>query len=163
MHHISPATPDVSTYQYDESSGYYYDASTGLYYDASTSYYYNSGKQLFNVAELWTIVLLFLHFLWKCMELLLGNCNWNNFWNNWFPRKITNRITSINTKSLYIYRGPIKQNCFYGNLISKHKKSLILRFGDKFIWIYQRWHLFPRILWINYSYINIQRKVQWQQ
>lgn len=35
------AVPDVSTYQYDESSGYYYDASTGLYYDASSqvSYY----------------------------------------------------------------------------------------------------------------------------
>lgn len=29
----SPAVPDVSTYQYDETSGYYYDPLTGLYYD----------------------------------------------------------------------------------------------------------------------------------
>lgn len=27
------AVPDISTYQYDESSGYYYDPQTGLYYD----------------------------------------------------------------------------------------------------------------------------------
>ena len=30
------AVPDVSTYQYDSSSGYYYDASTGFYYEANT-------------------------------------------------------------------------------------------------------------------------------
>ena len=41
------ATPDVSTYQYDETSGYYYDSVTGLYYDASTSYYYNSETSQF--------------------------------------------------------------------------------------------------------------------
>ncbi|XP_016092134.1 RNA-binding protein 10-like [Sinocyclocheilus grahami] len=28
--------PDVSTYQYDESSGYYYDSLTGLYYDPNS-------------------------------------------------------------------------------------------------------------------------------
>ena len=39
---LSTATPDVSTYTYDESSGYYYDSSTGLYYDANSTYYYNS-------------------------------------------------------------------------------------------------------------------------
>lgn len=32
----SLASPDVCTYQYDESSGYYYDPSTGLYYDANS-------------------------------------------------------------------------------------------------------------------------------
>uniref|UniRef100_A0A672IBU8 RNA binding motif protein 5 n=1 Tax=Salarias fasciatus TaxID=181472 RepID=A0A672IBU8_SALFA len=37
--------PDISTYQYDESSGYYYDPQTGLYYDPSTHYYYNSQTQ----------------------------------------------------------------------------------------------------------------------
>ncbi|XP_076875023.1 RNA-binding protein 10 [Brachyhypopomus gauderio] len=37
--------PDVSTYQYDESSGYYYDPLTGLYYDANSQYYYNSHTQ----------------------------------------------------------------------------------------------------------------------
>lgn len=30
------AVPDVSTYQYDESSGYYYDPLTGLYYDPNS-------------------------------------------------------------------------------------------------------------------------------
>lgn len=30
------AMPDVSTYQYDESSGYYYDPLTGLYYDPNS-------------------------------------------------------------------------------------------------------------------------------
>ncbi|XP_026881397.2 RNA-binding protein 10 isoform X1 [Electrophorus electricus] len=37
--------PDVSTYQYDESSGYYYDPLTGLYYDANSQYYFNSHTQ----------------------------------------------------------------------------------------------------------------------
>ncbi|XP_018921840.1 RNA-binding protein 10 isoform X1 [Cyprinus carpio] len=37
--------PDVSTYQYDESSGYYYDALTGLYYDPNSQYYYNPHMQ----------------------------------------------------------------------------------------------------------------------
>lgn len=36
------ATPDVSLYQYDETSGYYYDPTTGLYYDAHSQYYYNN-------------------------------------------------------------------------------------------------------------------------
>lgn len=36
------ATPDVTQYQYDDTSGYYYDTSTGLYYDANSQYYYNS-------------------------------------------------------------------------------------------------------------------------
>ncbi|EDW03744.1 RNA-binding protein 5-B [Drosophila grimshawi] len=35
-------TPDVTRYQYDETSGYYYDPSTGLYYDAHSQYYYNN-------------------------------------------------------------------------------------------------------------------------
>ncbi|XP_014769656.1 RNA-binding protein 5 isoform X3 [Octopus bimaculoides] len=35
-------SPDVCTYQYDDSSGYYYDPSTGLYYDANSQYYYNA-------------------------------------------------------------------------------------------------------------------------
>jgi RNA-binding protein 5/10 len=45
----SPANnvPDVSTYQYDETSGYYYDPQTGLYYDASSQYYYNPQTQQF--------------------------------------------------------------------------------------------------------------------
>ena len=30
------AEPDVSTYQYEETSGYYYDPQTGLYYDANS-------------------------------------------------------------------------------------------------------------------------------
>ncbi|GIY90394.1 RNA-binding protein 10 [Caerostris extrusa] len=34
--------PDVSTYQYDETSGYYYDSITGYYYDPNSQYYYNS-------------------------------------------------------------------------------------------------------------------------
>uniref|UniRef100_A0A667YVZ5 RNA binding motif protein 5 n=1 Tax=Myripristis murdjan TaxID=586833 RepID=A0A667YVZ5_9TELE len=42
---ISPAVPDTSTYQYDESSGYYYDPQTGLYYDPNSQYYYNSQTQ----------------------------------------------------------------------------------------------------------------------
>lgn len=33
---LPPAVPDVSTYQYDESSGFYYDPLTGLYYDATS-------------------------------------------------------------------------------------------------------------------------------
>ncbi|KAM9859625.1 RNA-binding protein 5 [Aulostomus maculatus] len=41
----TPAAPDTSTYQYDESSGYYYDPQTGLYYDPNTQYYYNSQTQ----------------------------------------------------------------------------------------------------------------------
>ncbi|MPC48531.1 RNA-binding protein 5 [Portunus trituberculatus] len=47
------APPDVSTYQYDETSGYYYDPSTTLYYDASSQYYYNaeSGQYLYWDAE----------------------------------------------------------------------------------------------------------------
>lgn len=36
------AIPDLSLYQYDESSGYYYDPMTGLYYDSNSQYYYNS-------------------------------------------------------------------------------------------------------------------------
>lgn len=36
------ATPDVSQYQYDETSGFYYDPSTGLYYDSNSQYYYNN-------------------------------------------------------------------------------------------------------------------------
>jgi RNA-binding protein 5/10 len=36
------ATPDVSSYSYDESSGYYYDPQTTFYYDANSTYYYNS-------------------------------------------------------------------------------------------------------------------------
>ncbi|KAJ9579119.1 hypothetical protein L9F63_024774, partial [Diploptera punctata] len=39
--------PDVSTYQYDETSGYYYDPQTGLYYDAGSQYYYNPQTQQF--------------------------------------------------------------------------------------------------------------------
>uniref|UniRef100_A0A3Q2QZY8 RNA binding motif protein 10 n=2 Tax=Fundulus heteroclitus TaxID=8078 RepID=A0A3Q2QZY8_FUNHE len=37
--------PDVSTYQYEESSGFYYDPFTGLYYDPNSQYYYNSNTQ----------------------------------------------------------------------------------------------------------------------
>ncbi|XP_071205506.1 RNA-binding protein 10-like isoform X5 [Salvelinus alpinus] len=37
--------PDVSTYQYEESSGLYYDPLTGLYYDANSQYYYNRVTQ----------------------------------------------------------------------------------------------------------------------
>ena len=36
------ATPDVSTYTYDEGSGYYYDSVTQYYYDAKSQYYYDS-------------------------------------------------------------------------------------------------------------------------
>uniref|UniRef100_A0A673IBC5 RNA binding motif protein 10 n=1 Tax=Sinocyclocheilus rhinocerous TaxID=307959 RepID=A0A673IBC5_9TELE len=39
------ADPDVSTYQYDESSGYYYDSLTGLYYDPNSQYYFNPHTQ----------------------------------------------------------------------------------------------------------------------
>nr|AAL48124.1 RH03791p [Drosophila melanogaster] len=35
-------TPDVTQYQYDETSGYYYDSTTGLYYNAHSQYYYNN-------------------------------------------------------------------------------------------------------------------------
>uniref|UniRef100_A0A4X2LQT3 RNA-binding protein 10 n=1 Tax=Vombatus ursinus TaxID=29139 RepID=A0A4X2LQT3_VOMUR len=42
---FSIAIPDVSTYQYDETSGYYYDPQTGLYYDATSQYYYNAQSQ----------------------------------------------------------------------------------------------------------------------
>ena len=35
-------TPDVSSYQYDETSGYFYDPLSTLYYDANSQYYYNS-------------------------------------------------------------------------------------------------------------------------
>uniref|UniRef100_A0AAY4D3N3 RNA binding motif protein 10 n=1 Tax=Denticeps clupeoides TaxID=299321 RepID=A0AAY4D3N3_9TELE len=42
---VPSAVPDVSTYQYDESSGFYYDPLTGLYYDAASQYYYNSQVQ----------------------------------------------------------------------------------------------------------------------
>uniref|UniRef100_A0A8D0GRC7 RNA binding motif protein 10 n=1 Tax=Sphenodon punctatus TaxID=8508 RepID=A0A8D0GRC7_SPHPU len=44
---LSPlvAVPDVSTYQYDETSGYYYDPLTGLYYDPNSQYYYNAQSQ----------------------------------------------------------------------------------------------------------------------
>lgn len=34
--------PDVTQYQYDETSGFYYDPSTGLYYDSNSQYYYNN-------------------------------------------------------------------------------------------------------------------------
>ena len=33
---LTVAVPDVSTYQYDESSAYYYDPLTGLYYDPNS-------------------------------------------------------------------------------------------------------------------------------
>lgn len=39
--------PDVSTYQYDESSGYYYDSTTGLYFDPNSQYYWNAQTQQF--------------------------------------------------------------------------------------------------------------------
>ncbi|XP_024125065.1 RNA-binding protein 5 [Oryzias melastigma] len=39
------SVPDISTYQYDESSGYYYDPHTGLYYDPNSHYYYNVQTQ----------------------------------------------------------------------------------------------------------------------
>jgi len=42
MRPATTATPDVSQYQYDETSGYYFDPTTGLYYDASSQYYYNT-------------------------------------------------------------------------------------------------------------------------
>uniref|UniRef100_A0A4W6ERD1 RNA binding motif protein 10 n=1 Tax=Lates calcarifer TaxID=8187 RepID=A0A4W6ERD1_LATCA len=42
---LTVAVPDVSTYQYDESSGYYYDPLTGLYYDPNSQYYYNPHTQ----------------------------------------------------------------------------------------------------------------------
>ncbi|XP_037534644.1 RNA-binding protein 5 isoform X2 [Nematolebias whitei] len=37
--------PDISSYQYDESSGYYYDPQSGLYYDPTSHYYFNSQTQ----------------------------------------------------------------------------------------------------------------------
>ena len=53
LYFLFTAAPDVSTYQYDETSGYYYDPSTGLYYDANSTYYYNaeSGQYLYWDAE----------------------------------------------------------------------------------------------------------------
>ena len=39
------ATPDVSTYTYDEGSGYYYDSVTQYYYDAKSQYYYDSNTK----------------------------------------------------------------------------------------------------------------------
>uniref|UniRef100_A0A915HU63 RNA-binding protein 5 n=1 Tax=Romanomermis culicivorax TaxID=13658 RepID=A0A915HU63_ROMCU len=39
------ATPNVSLYQYESSSGFYYDPSTGLYYDGKSQYYFNSETQ----------------------------------------------------------------------------------------------------------------------
>lgn len=41
-------SPDVSTYQYDESSGYYYDPLSTLYYDANSQYYFNSKTNQFS-------------------------------------------------------------------------------------------------------------------
>ncbi|CAL8337281.1 unnamed protein product [Lota lota] len=41
----STAAPDISTYQYDESSGYYYDPQTGLFYDPNSQYHYNAQTQ----------------------------------------------------------------------------------------------------------------------
>ena len=41
------AQPDVSLYQYDETSGYYYCPLTGLYYDAHSQYYYNNEKNIY--------------------------------------------------------------------------------------------------------------------
>lgn len=43
--HKQYPTPDMSTYQYDESSGYYYDPLTGLYYDPNSQYYFNPHTQ----------------------------------------------------------------------------------------------------------------------
>ena len=37
--------PNISTYQYDETSGFYYDQLTCLYYNANTHYYYNGTNQ----------------------------------------------------------------------------------------------------------------------
>uniref|UniRef100_A0A1A7ZC14 RNA binding motif protein 5 n=1 Tax=Nothobranchius furzeri TaxID=105023 RepID=A0A1A7ZC14_NOTFU len=37
--------PNISNYQYDESSGYYYDPHSGLYYDPNSHYYYNGQTQ----------------------------------------------------------------------------------------------------------------------
>ena len=42
IYFLITATPDVSTYSYDESSGYYYDSTTQLYYDATSQYYFDS-------------------------------------------------------------------------------------------------------------------------
>uniref|UniRef100_G3N735 RNA binding motif protein 5 n=1 Tax=Gasterosteus aculeatus aculeatus TaxID=481459 RepID=G3N735_GASAC len=42
---VSVASPDASTYQYDESSGYYYHPQSGLYYDPGSQYYYNAETQ----------------------------------------------------------------------------------------------------------------------
>ena len=40
-------TPDVNSYQYDETSGYYYDPVSTLYYDANSQYYFNSKSSKF--------------------------------------------------------------------------------------------------------------------
>lgn len=40
------AVPDVTTYQYDESSGYYYDPLTGLYYDPNSQVKTMSTEQI---------------------------------------------------------------------------------------------------------------------
>lgn len=40
-------TPDVGSYQYDETSGYYYDPVSTLYYDANSQYYFNSKTSKF--------------------------------------------------------------------------------------------------------------------
>lgn len=50
---VPVAPPDVSTYQYEETSGYYYDPMTTLYYDANSQYYYNAqtGQFLYWDAE----------------------------------------------------------------------------------------------------------------
>uniref|UniRef100_A0A8C5C0S5 RNA binding motif protein 5 n=1 Tax=Gadus morhua TaxID=8049 RepID=A0A8C5C0S5_GADMO len=42
---LPTAAPDISTYQYDESSGYYYDPQTGLFYDPNSQYHYNAQTQ----------------------------------------------------------------------------------------------------------------------
>ncbi|CAG2160271.1 unnamed protein product [Oppiella nova] len=38
-------TPNISSFQLDESSGYYYDSTTGFYYDSNTQYFYNTQIQ----------------------------------------------------------------------------------------------------------------------
>merc|ERR1711892_213586 len=40
-------TPDVGSYQYDETSGYYFDPVSTLYYDANSQYYFNSKTNKF--------------------------------------------------------------------------------------------------------------------
>ncbi|KRY33180.1 RNA-binding protein 5 [Trichinella spiralis] len=39
--------PNVSQFQYDQTSGYYYDPTTGLYYDSNSQYFYNNTTQQF--------------------------------------------------------------------------------------------------------------------